>query len=104
MAIKIKDRIHVHISKKQKELIKYASELSGFKSLSEFMAYHIQAQAHQIIKDSKTILNTTEDKRMFLEAILNPEEPNNALKKARLNYENFKSANVDENTIAGKTT
>ncbi len=93
MAIAVNDRIDVRISKEQKELIKYAAELSGFKSLSEFIVFHIQAKANNIIKESNTILNTIEDKKIFLEALLNPPEPNEALKKARLNYQKFKEAN-----------
>ncbi|MCX2429614.1 DUF1778 domain-containing protein [Pedobacter sp. GR22-10] len=104
MAITIDDRIDVRISKEQKELIKYASELSGFKSLSEFIVYHIQAQAHKIIKDTNTILNTIEDKRVFLDAILNPREPNAALKQARLNYNKFKDENGNKNRIITEVT
>jgi len=104
MATIINDRIDVRISKEQKELIKYASELSGFKSLSEFVVFHIQAQANKIIKDSSTVLNTIEDKKIFLEAILNPAEPNDALKKARLNYLKFKKANDPEDRIVTKIT
>ena len=98
MAIAINDRIDVRISKEQKELIKYAAELSGFKSLSEFIVFHIQAKASNIIKERNTVLNTIEDKKIFLEAILNPPEPNDALKKARLNFKQFKKANGTENT------
>ncbi|RZJ74279.1 MAG: DUF1778 domain-containing protein [Flavobacterium sp.] len=104
MAITVNDRIDVRISREQKELIKYASELSGFKSLSEFIVYHVQAQAQKIIKDSNMILSSMEDKRIFLDAILNPAEPNEALKKARLNYQKFKSANGDENRTITKNT
>jgi len=89
----INDRIHVRINKEQKKLIKYASELSGFKSLSEFVVFHIHVQVIKIIEEHNTILNTIEDKKTFLEAILNPAAPNAALKKARLNYLKFKKAN-----------
>jgi uncharacterized protein (DUF1778 family) len=90
MATIINDRIDVRISREQKELIKYAAELSGFKSLSEFIVFHIQAQANKIIKDNNTILHTIEDKKIFLEALLNPPAPNDALKQARLDYIKFK--------------
>lgn len=104
MATVINDRIDVRISKEQKELIKYASELSGFKSLSEFIVFHIQAQASKIIKDSSTILHTIEDKKIFLEAILNPPAPNDALKKAHLNYLKFKENQEGGNNKPTKTT
>lgn len=92
MASVINDRIDVRISREQKELIKYASEISGFKSLSEFVVFHIQKQAKEIIKENTLILNTLADKKIFMEALLNPPKPNAALKKARLNYTKFKTA------------
>ncbi len=104
MAIIINDRIDVRISKEQKELIKYASELSGFKSLSEFIVFHIQAQASKIIKDSNTILHTVQDKKIFLEALLNPPAPNDALKKAHLNYLKFKEKQQSGNSKPTKST
>ena len=104
MATIASDRIDVRISKEQKELIKYAAELSGFKSLSEFVVFHIQAQANKIIKENHQILNTIEDKRIFLEAILNPPAPNEALKKAHLNYLKFKESQQSEHWKSTKNT
>lgn len=104
MATVINDRIDVRISKEQKELIKYASQLSGFKSLSEFIVFHVQAQASKIIKDSNTILHTIEDKKIFLEVLLNPPAPNDALKKAHLNYLKFKEKHQSGNNKSAKTT
>lgn len=104
MATTINDRIDVRISREQKELIKYASELSGFKSLSEFIVFHIQAQASKIIKDSNTILHTIEDKKIFLEAILNPPAPNDALRKAHLNYLKHKEKQQSGNSNPNKGT
>ena len=104
MATVINDRIDVRISKEQKELIKYASELSGFKSLSEFIVFHVQAQASKIIKDSNTILHTIEDKKIFLEALLNPPAPNDALKRARLDYLKFKETQKSGNSNPTKGT
>lgn len=104
MATVINDRIDVRISKEQKELIKYASELSGFKSLSEFIVFHIQAQANKIIRDSNDILQTMEDKKIFLEALLNPPAPNEALKKAQLNYLKYKEIQDSGNNSSKKGT
>ena len=86
MATTIKDRIDVRISTEQKELIKYASELRGFKSVSEFVVYCINAEATRIITDSNVMLQSLEDKKIFLDAILNPPAPNDNLKKAQLRY------------------
>ena len=99
MANTINDRIDVRISKEQKELIKYASELRGFKSLSEFIVFCVSAEANKIIYENDIILKTVEDKRIFMDAISNPPAPNDKLKKAQLNYLKFNSSHNDNNTV-----
>lgn len=98
MATLINDRIDVRISKEQKEFIKYASELRGFKSLSEFVVFCINQEASSIIQENSLILKTIEDKKIFLDAILNPPNPNEKLRKAQLNYQKFSSGNERNNT------
>ncbi len=84
MATLINDRIDVRISKEQKELIKYASSLRGFKSLSEFIVYCVSTEASKIIMDNERVLKTIEDNEIFVNAILNPPAPGEGLKKAQL--------------------
>jgi uncharacterized protein (DUF1778 family) len=86
MATIFNDRIDVRISSEQKELIKYAAELRGFKSVSEFVVFCINAEATKIISDSEVMLKTLDDKKIFVDAILNPPAPNDNLKKAQLRY------------------
>lgn len=93
----INDRIDVRISREQKELIKYASDLCGFKSLSEFIIFCVNKEANTIINENNQILKSIEDKKVFLEAILNPPSPNDNLKKAQLNYKKFIEANGIKN-------
>jgi uncharacterized protein (DUF1778 family) len=97
MAVKSNDRIDIRISSEQKELIKYASELKGFKSVSEFVTYCVNTEAAKIISENNKILNTLEDKKLFLNAILNPPKANIALKKAQLNYKKFIEKNELDN-------
>jgi len=92
-----KDRIDVRISKEQKEFVKYASELRGFKTLSEFVVYCINNEANNIVKDNNLIVKTLEDKKIFVNAIVNPPSPNERLKRAQLNYKKFKETNGFEN-------
>jgi uncharacterized protein (DUF1778 family) len=89
----INDRIDVRISKEQKELIKSASELSGFKSLTEFIVYTTSREASRIIEEKSMILKSLEDKKIFVEAILNPPTPNDKLRKAHSNYQKFINQN-----------
>ncbi|SEF47964.1 type II toxin-antitoxin system TacA family antitoxin [Sphingobacterium lactis] len=98
MATPINDRIDVRISKEQKELIKFASELKGFKSLTEFVVFCINNEANRIIIENNQILKSIEDKKVFLNALLNPPKPNNKLKKAQLNYLKFIESNGPKNS------
>jgi len=97
MAVLSNDRIDIRINSSQKELIKYASEIRGFKSVSEFVVYCVNTEATKIISENSKILNTIEDKKIFLDAILNPPSPNSELKKAQLNYKKFIEANEFNN-------
>ena len=49
-------------------------------------------------------MNTVKDKKIFLEAILNPPAPNDALKKAHLNYLTFKGSQKSGNHKSAKNT
>lgn len=98
MAITINDRIDVRISKEQKELFKYASELRGFKSLSEFVVFCIKSEANKIISDNNTLLKSLEDKKVFVDAILNLPAPNDKLKKAQLTFNQFTEDGIIDRT------
>jgi len=98
MGTLVNDRIDVRISKEQKELIKLASELRGFKSLTEFIVFCANKEANNIIIENNQILKSIEDKKIFLAAILNPPPPNANLKKANLNYNKFMESNETNNT------
>lgn len=102
MATVINDRIDVRISKEQKELFKLASELSGFKNLTEFVVYCINKEANQIVIDHNQVLKSMEDKKIFLNAILHPPQPNAKLKKAQLNYSKFLASDEVEHKRSGK--
>ncbi len=93
MSNSVNDRIDIRISKEQKELIKFASDLSGFKSLSEFIVHCVNKEANKIIVENNLILKSIADKKVFLEALMNPPAPNAQLKKALSNYNQFAATN-----------
>jgi len=99
MAATFNDRIDVRISTEQKELIKYASLLRGFKSVSEFVVYCINNEATKIINDTNAVLKSIDDKKIFIEAIINPPAPNDNLKKAQLRYHKIKADNENEHKV-----
>jgi len=93
MATKFNDRINVRIGAEEKELIKHAAAVRGFKSLSEFVVYCLKMEAAKIISDNNSVLKSFEDKKVFIEAILNPLAPNENLKNAQLKYQRIKAGN-----------
>lgn len=100
MKTTVNDRIDVRISKEHKELIKYASEISGFKNLSEFIVFCMNTEANRIIKEHDQFLQSVEDKKIFIETILNPPAPGKQLKEALTHYNQF--VNDAENSAAGQ--
>lgn len=86
MATLVNDRIDIRISKENKDLIKYAAEISGFKSVSEFIVSLANKEAKRIIEEETKLLKSMEDKVLFVETLLNPPATNNALKSALNHY------------------
>jgi uncharacterized protein (DUF1778 family) len=102
MSTAASDRIDVRISREQKDIIKYACELSGFKSLTEFVVFCINKEANKIIIENNQILKSIEDKKIFINAIMSPPKPNTRLKKAQTNYLKFLEANAATNKTTRK--
>lgn len=98
----VTDRIDLRISKEQKELIRYASELSGFKSLSEFVVFCVKTEANKIITENNNVLQSMGDKKVFINALLNPPAPNTQLRNALLNYQKFETDNEISNHSAAE--
>lgn len=100
----VNDRIDIRISREQKELVQYASKLQGFKSVSEFVISCLSKAAREIVAENDRVLKNMEDKKIFVNALLNPPVPNTGLKKANLNYKKFTETNVPVNRNPGKKT
>lgn len=93
MSTVINDRIDIRISKENKDLIKYAAELSGFKSVSEFIVSLAKNEAKRIIEEENRLLKSIDDKVHFVETLLNPPVPNKDLKSALEKYEDLLNSN-----------
>ena len=57
MQTAIKDRIDFRINREQKERIKYAAELKGFKNLSEFVIYCAKIRLNKRLKGKEMSCN-----------------------------------------------
>ena len=67
-------------------LFQKASELSGFKSLTEYVIVTIQRHSERVVAKSGQILSSKRDATVFFNALMDPPEPNDALKAAHSFY------------------
>lgn len=78
-------RLEARISQETKALVQKAADLEG-RTLTDFVVASIQAAAYKVIEQHQTLKLSMEDSEAFVDAILNPPEPNEALKSAALRY------------------
>jgi len=82
-------RFDTRWSLEHKSIFEKASQLSGFKSLSDFVFYTLQERARQIIEDHKNILASEKDQEIFFNALMNPPAPNKDLRRAKAKHDDF---------------
>jgi uncharacterized protein (DUF1778 family) len=78
-------RLEVRVSVAQKGLLQRAAVLSG-RSLSEFVVASAQDAARRVIAEHESIRLSREEQQAFVEALLQPPEPNARLKRAAKAY------------------
>jgi uncharacterized protein (DUF1778 family) len=78
-------RIEAKVTPETKALIQQAADIES-STLADFLSKSAQAAAQQTIANHNVLKLNAEDSRAFAEAILNPKEPNDALKKAAAWY------------------
>jgi uncharacterized protein (DUF1778 family) len=79
-------RLEARISQETKALIQKAADLEG-RTLTDFVVASVQATAYRVIEHHQTLKLGIEDSEAFVDAILNPTQPNKALKSAALRYQ-----------------
>jgi uncharacterized protein (DUF1778 family) len=79
-------RLEARISQETKALVQKAADLEG-RSLTDFVVESVQKAAYKVIEQHQTLKLSIEDSEAFVEAILNPPKPNEALKLAALAYQ-----------------
>lgn len=80
-----KERFEARISREQKELLREAAELRG-QTLTDFVMSMAQEGAQRTIEMARLIQLSARDQERFVDALLNPPEPNDALKSAAAAY------------------
>ena len=87
------ERLEARVSPELKKSLQYAADLLGC-SLSEFVLRSAEAAANEVIREHQIIKFTIEDSQAFVNALLNPSEPNNKLKAAFENYKRDVSSHL----------
>ena len=83
-------RFDARLTKEQKELFEYVAEITGSRSLTEFVISAAQKEADKVIeKNQLKLVASKRDQEIFFEALMNPAQPNAALKKALKRYNKF---------------
>ncbi len=79
------ERLEARISKQEKILFAKAAAIQG-RSLSEFVVSSLHNAASQVIQAHEIIRLAEQDRETFVNALLNPPEPNKNLKAAAKRY------------------
>lgn len=74
-------RLEARITPNLQALLKRAAEIEG-RSVTDFVVAAVQEAAEKRIEQSQVMRLSLEDQKAFVDAILNPPEPNAALKRA----------------------
>jgi uncharacterized protein (DUF1778 family) len=75
------ERVEIRMTHAQKENIERAARLRGT-SITDFILNEIQPVATATIQEFESLELRDENRRIFVEALLNPPKPNEALKAA----------------------
>lgn len=78
-------RLEARVDPEIKALWQKAADLEG-RTLTDFVIASVQAAAFKIIEQHQILKLSVEDSEAFVDALLNPLKPNNALKAAAQRY------------------
>jgi uncharacterized protein (DUF1778 family) len=79
------ERLEARVTPAEKQLLMRAAELSG-RSLTDFVVANVHECARQILHQHNVMLLSDVDSSQFMEALLNPPAPNQALQRAARRY------------------
>lgn len=85
-------RFDARLPKEQKELFEKAAQLGGYRNLTDFVIGAVDEKAKEIIKEKEQIIASERDRKIFFDAITNPQPPNKALINALKDYDAFISS------------
>jgi uncharacterized protein (DUF1778 family) len=83
-------RLEARISQEIKALLQKAADLEG-RTLTDFAIATLQAEAYRVIERDRKLKLSIEDSEAFVEALLNPPKPNDAIEAAAQRYKQVMS-------------
>lgn len=90
------ERLEARLTSDVKAVIQHAANIRG-RSLSDFVVSSALEAAEKTIREHEVIVLSTRDSIAFVEALLNPQGPNEALREAADRYrEQFGPVSGDE--------
>lgn len=84
-------RLEARVSVETKALLQKAADLEG-RTLTDFVVACVQAEACRVIEQYQMLKLSFDDSEAFVDALLDPPKPNEALNAAALRYKNVMSA------------
>lgn len=82
------ERLEARMTKEQKELVQHVASIQG-RTLTDFVVHSVTDAATQIVQEQEAIILSERDRKVFLEAFLNPPQPNDLVKAAVQRYKQF---------------
>jgi uncharacterized protein (DUF1778 family) len=83
-----RERLEARITAEQKELFQRAADLSG-RSLTDFVVASVQEAAQEVVRRHDVIVLSPRDSLRFVDALLDPPEPNERLRAAARRHRAF---------------
>ena len=83
-------RLEARVSPEIKELCQKAAAIAGV-TLTDFLVLSVQKEASKVIEQHQRLKLTTEDSEAFIQALMNPGKPNEALRSAASRYQDVMS-------------
>ena len=79
------ERLEARVTAEQKALIEHAAALQG-RTVTDFVLTSVQEAAQRAIEDHEVIRLSVQDTQAFVDALLNPREPNERMRERVAHY------------------
>ena len=83
------ERIDIRVTPEEKKMFLQAHRISGDRTFSGFITRIIKTKSFEIIEESKKILASERDRKIFFDTIFSEQEPNQTLKDAARKFKSL---------------